>query len=336
MITGKKLLSLSPEVILSFVTEYDIYRFYCTRPFTLNKPFNSPMPGRGDSVASFLIGNKNGFLYHIDFGDSRFRGNCFDFVKQLLMLPDFHQTLKKIDKDFGLGISDGKVTDVRTQIITYQQPKMEEKRPAYIQVKVRKNFNKAELKYWEGYYQDENDLRDEFIYPLKEVLIDKVQYGWKKDELIFGYLFEDKYWKIYRPFAENPKLKWKNNAPIDTVDGLENVRGCKNAIVTKSKKDKMVLRKIFPCVCAVQNESLVALNQNTISYLNEQCENVYINYDADAPGKKNSRIVTETLGYKHVNVPDIFLKEGIKDFADLARIHGLDIVKNHLNEKNII
>jgi hypothetical protein len=332
MIGGKKRLLLCPENILSMITEYDIYRYYCTKPFKLNIPFNSPMPGRGDGIPSFLIGNKHGFMFHIDFGDSRYRGTCFDFVQQICMTPNFNETLKRIDRDFGLGISGGVVKDFKKEIITYEQPKMEQKRSTTIQVKVRKKFSIQELEYWALFHQTEEDLRREHIYPIKEYFINKLKFVPDKGELCFGYLYLGKYWKIYKPFSED---KWMSNVPIDTVDGLENIVNCEKAIVTKSKKDKMVLLKIFPCVCAVQNESIVALNEHTIKHLNENAKEVFINYDADAPGKKNSHMVTKLFGYKHINVPDSFVEEGVKDFADLAKLKGLAFVENYFSIKNL-
>jgi hypothetical protein len=39
-----------------------------------------------------------------------------------------------------------------------------------------------------------------------------------------------------------------NNVPLDTLEGKENIIDCDTAIITKSKKDLMVLKKVYPCV----------------------------------------------------------------------------------------
>ena len=45
-----------------------------------------------------------------------------------------------------------------------------------------------------------------------------------------------------------------NNVPITAMDGKEDIINCNVAFINKSKKDYMVMKKVFPCCCAVQNE----------------------------------------------------------------------------------
>jgi hypothetical protein len=331
---GRKKQILTQEIILSKISEYDIYRFYLGRDFKVNRPIASPMPGRKDDNPSFLIGNKHGFLYHIDFGDSYYRGRCFDFVKQIRLLVNNYDVLKLIDRDFGLGILDDTEIKDYKQIVAKYKPDIQiVKEFSLIQCKARKFFHTDELLYWKSYFQTENDLREEQVYPLTEVWINKVRVSISPTEMVFGYLYEDK-WKIYRPFAKNKKEKWRTNVPIDLMDGLENVKGCDKALITKAKKDKMVIRKIFPCVASVQNESVVAINPENLDFIKKNSREQWINFDSDAPGKKASWSYTTEFNFKHINVPDSLFP--IKDFADMAKEKGLEAVREHFKLKGLI
>src|SRR5688572_15404557 len=102
-ITGKKKTELTMDVILSKVSEFDIYKWYMpTKDWKLNDVTHSPFSS--DSNPSFLIGNKFGNLTHIAFNDTSKRGDCFSFVKQLYNLATLNDVLEKIDFDMGLGI----------------------------------------------------------------------------------------------------------------------------------------------------------------------------------------------------------------------------------------
>lgn len=331
MVTGRKIAHLTPEWILrQGVTEYDIYRQFLGEDFTIGRTMSSPMPGRRDSNPSFLIGNRGGFLYHLDMGDSRFRGNAFSFVQQKLMLLNFDDALKAIAKEFNLNTIDYKEGAKRP---IFEQPK-EVAKPAFIQVLYSTKFTNPELAYWHSYHIDHQELIDNEIYHIEQLLVNRRKAMMRRHELAFGYKCGPK-WKVYRPCACKDR-KWISSIPIDAVEGLENLRGAKRGIVTKSRKDRIILLKFIPNVCSVQNESMVALNSNTISFLQSECEEVYINYDSDEPGKKNSWAVTTEFGFKHLNVPDKYLVEGIKDFSDLAKVHGLQAVGDYLVLKNII
>lgn len=333
MVAGKKKLRLTAESILERVTEYDIYRYYMGENFKTGKVMQSPMPGRGDNHPSFMVGNRCGFLYHIDYADSRFRGNCFQFVMQKEMLPSYNDALTKIDRDFNLGISS---LSTELPVPVFNQPLITEdtEGPAHFIVQYSGKFTNEELRYWEQYYITKKELEENEIFAIRKFLINRQLQPIGKGELVFGYR-KRPFWKVYRPYACK-RRKWQMNMPIDSVENLEALKGWDNGVVTKARKDRVVLQKFMPYVCSVQNESLVALNQDSISFLQENVTNIYINYDADEPGKRNSWKVTTEFGFKHLNVPDNYLTEGIKDFADLIKAYGPDKVYNYLQSKNIV
>ena len=334
MITGERKIKLSIDAILSRISEYDIFRYYMpNQDWKLNRVTYSPF--RHENNPSFVIGNKLGYLSFIDFADTSKRGSCFDFVKALFNLRDTSEVLRLIDKDFNLGFVNGVYTDDYKKIVSeYKQPELE-KRYSLIQVKTRK-FTNRELEYWAEYHQDLQDLRDNNIYSIKELYLNKQRFVLGDNELRFGYLYEGQYWKIYRPYA-NKKHKWMpNNVPITAMDGKENIKDCKTAFINKSKKDYMVMKKIFPCSCAVQNEGLGCFSHENVEYLKANSDRQILSFDADDVGVQNSVQITKMFDFDYTNVPRQYLAEGIKDWADLAKVHGLKVIEDYLKSKQIL
>lgn len=333
MIKGKKKVVLTQETILKRISEYDIYKYYMPEKWEPNHVTNSPF--RYDPTPSFLISNKYGNLGYIDFGDDQFRGDCIHFVRQLYSLPSLDITLKKIDQDFGLGISSGKPTNVYKKIISqYKQPESVGKRYTKIQVQPKK-FTNSDLAYWNLFHLDEIDLKREDIYSVSKIFLNKKRFTFDETQPIFGYYY-DGYWKIYRPF-ENKKRKWlPNNVPITTMDGKDCIKNVDIAFINKSKKDYMVIRKVLIASCAVQNEGIACFSQENIKFLRENSKMQVLSFDSDIAGVKSSLQITKLFNFGYCNVPRKYLAEGIKDWADLAKKYGMKEIENYLKLKQII
>jgi DNA primase len=333
MITGERKTKISIKAILSRISEYDIFRYYMPhRDWKINRVTYSPF--RHENNPSFMIGNKLGYLMFIDYSDTSKRGDCFNFV-QTLHNVSTSDALRMIDKDFGLGFSTGVVTGEYKKIIAeYKQPEIE-KRNSLIQVKVRK-FTQDELDYWAMYHQNIQDLRDNNIYSIKELYLNKQRFPLEENELRFGYLYEGQYWKIYRPFAHKKKKWMPNNVPITAMDGKENIKNCEVAFINKSKKDYMVMKKLFPCSCAVQNEGLGCFSHENVEYIKANSDRQILSFDADDVGVQNSKQITQMFDFDYTNVPRQYLTEGIKDWADLAKVHGLNAIEECLKQKGLL
>lgn len=333
MIQGRKRTHLTTDSILEKISDYDIYKFYMPHQnWKINVVTYSPF--RNEKNPSFIIGYRGGTLRFIDFGDSSKKGGCFDFVMMLFNIS-LYDAMLMIDRDFDLGIISGSSTKNYERIVSdYAQPTATSKREYFIQVKTRK-FTNEELAYWNGYYQDIDDLRANNVYSIDTVYLNKQKFPIKDTELRFGYLYEG-YWKIYRPFADK-KSKWMpNNVPITMMDGLEDITDCDVAFINKSKKDYMVMKKIFPCCCAVQNEGMGCFSEENVEFIKENSERQILSFDSDETGVKNSKLISDKFGFDYCNVPKIYLDEGIKDWADLARIHGLKTIEKYLTQKELI
>lgn len=333
MIKGNKKIALTADAILEKISDYDIFRFYMPdKSWKLNHVAFSPF--RKERNPSFLISNRNGFISFIDFADTNLRGNCFHFVKMLFNLSTHDDVLKMIDKDFGLGILSGSSTEEYKKLISeYKQPEIT-KRTALIQAVTRK-FTNRELEYWNQYHQSLDDLKANNVYAIKKVYLNKQLFYINDDELTFGYLY-DGHWKIYRPYGDK-KNKWvPNNVPITTMDGLSDIAKCSIAFINKSKKDYMVMKKLFPCSCAVQNEGIACFSPENVEYLKANSDVQILSFDSDVTGVQNSQQITKLFDFEYLNVPRTYLKEGIKDWADLAKAHGMGAIEECLKKKELL
>ena len=333
MIQGKKRINLTPKNILDKISEYDIYKMYMPyQNWKINVVTYSPF--RNEKTPSFVINYRGGTLRFIDFGDSSKKGGVFDFVMMLFNIS-LYEAMVLIDKDFDLGIYNVSLTRKYERIVSeYVQPEISIKKEFFIQCKTR-NFTNEELAYWNDYYQDTDDLRANNVYSIDTLYLNKKKFPLKDSELRFGYLYEG-HWKIYRPFASK-KNKWMpNNVPITMMDGLDDIRDCEIAFIQKSKKDYMVMKKIFPCCCAVQNEGLGCFSEENVEYLKDNSDRQILSFDSDETGVKNSQMITDKFGFEYCNVPKIYLEEGIKDWALLVKEKGLKTVERILTEKQLI
>lgn len=334
-ITGRlKPSFLTPEKILDKITEYDIFKYYMPNTdWETNVVTFSPF--RNERNPSFMIGNKQGRLTFIDFADTSKRGSCFDFVRMSFNLKDLKEVLALIDRDFGLGFSRETNTEQYKRIVSqYIQPVRAVKAYSNIQVIV-KSFTNEELAYWNQYHQSLDDLKANNVYSISKVYLNKQLFP-DPFELRFGYLYEDK-WKIYRPHAKDKKSKWiPNNVPITAMDGKDDIKQCDVAFINKSKKDYMVMKKLFPCSCAVQNEGLGCFSVENVEYIKSNSASQILSFDSDVVGVENSQQITKIFGFDYCNVPRKYLSEGIKDWADLCRVHGMKAIENYLKEKQLL
>jgi DNA primase len=334
MIQGTKKLKLEINTILSKISEFDIFMFYMpNKNWKLNHVTNSPF--REEKNPSFVIGNKNGYLSYIDFGNTSKRGDCFQFVKDLFNLSSMDEVLRMIDRDFGLGIASGRDLGSYKMIVSnYEQPENLGKRYSLIQVKTKK-FTNEELAYWNQYHQDITDLRRENVYSVDKIYLNRQLFPSKSTELKFGYLY-DGHWKIYRPFG-NKRNKWvPNNVPITAMDGKEDVKDCDVAFINKSKKDYMVMKKVFPNCCAVQNEGIACFSEENVEYLKSNSKKQILSFDSDVTGVQNSQQITKMFNMEYCNVPKHLLQEGIKDWADWSKVYGIKPIEEYLKQKQLL
>ena len=333
MIGGDKVKDICVAEVLKNITDYDIFRYYMPHDnWQIGKATYSPF--RNEKTGSFIISQHNNRLSFYDFGDSSKKGDCFKFVELLFNVPHY-KALAIIDRDFGIGIFPENRTKKYTKIITtYDEPEIVEKKYSFIQVKTRK-FNHDELAYWNMFHQDLQDLKDNHIYAIDKVYLNKKIMYKDNGDLRFGYLYEDR-WKIYSPYSSK-EFKWvPNNVPITAMDGKQNLSIEHPVFINKSKKDYMVIKKLYPYSCAVQNEGASCFSKENVEFLKSNSSSQILSFDSDDTGVKNSKAITKEHDFKYCNVHRVYLKEGLKDWSDLAKKYGMIVVEHYLKQKGII
>ena len=336
MIKGREKETLTLKTVLSRVSQYDIYKYYLGHDFDFRKKYISPF--REDKTPS--LGFKyvsNGDIIYRDFGDDRYRGNIIKFMYQLYGL-NYNEALKKIDEDLDLGILKPATGDKKFKITLTKLPEFKEK-DNVIQITTR-SFTEEDIKYWWQYHISLKELIENDVYSIEKLWLNKVPFIFKSN-LRFAYLYDDKF-KIYQPY--NKECKWITNTRNSYVSGIDLIKyKCHTGIqdnkliITKSKKDEIILKKFFKDVCSVQSEGTGSLTGETIEYLKKHygAKNIYIFFDSDQPGVKASKYYTDH-GLNYVNIPRIYLYEGIKDCGDLVKEKGLDTLENYLRIKKLI
>ena len=98
----------------------------------------------------------------------------------------------------------------------------------------------------------------------------------------------------------------------------------------------MVMKKIFPCCCAVQNEGVGCFSDENVEYLKANSDRQILSFDSDETGVHNSKQITELFDFEYINVPRRYLSEGIKDWADLVKNYGYGPVEDHLKQKQLL
>ncbi len=326
---------ITKEELLSIVDPFDVYLRYFGR-FQPNVPICNHL--RGERDPSFIIGTKSGAWRHWDFGDGYWRGDCIDLVQQIYRIG-FTEAIEKIDSDFRLGLGDG--TTIIPHLAT-EKSLSEHSGPPFFQVIIRP-FKPIELEYWNSYHLDGKDLAEADIYAPHKIWRNRRRLTLV--DMTFCYYYEDlETWKLYRPLQEDNKKivykrKWDTGQiPFDYCDGLNDMKECTFAYLTKSRKDRMVLRKALgtDCVSDVQAEDPHCISDNTINIFKERSEIQVTVFDNDNKGKLSSQWLTNEHGFRHCNVPDGHREQGITDFADLARAEGLEAVFNHFNLKGLV
>jgi hypothetical protein len=324
---------INKEFVLKQVSEAQIFSYYFGS-FKIGYPYPSVFRRDRTPSTNFFINRAGHLLYH-DFGTGD-NWDCFSFVATLFSIT-YGDAIRKIASDFGLiDPSLKKVNDSLLQKTDILDTKVKKKTKIQINAK---RFSEEELLYWKQYEITAGDLkRDGQVFSVKELFIGEFIVPNKGDHMRFAFIenFKGKeYTKVYSP--TNKYMKWISNFPLSIPFNYEKLdRSSDTCIITKSKKDQLVLRKIFPSVIATQNESVSALPEEIQKDLLSTFKRCIIFWDNDETGVTNCKKLND-LGFGYFNIPKNYLNSfGIKDASDYVSYYGLDALKELLREKQLL
>lgn len=331
MYTTRHIKDLTSKTILDLISEYQIFKYYIGRDFDIGDTISSPY--RTDKNPSFRVYRTSHGLYSLRFQDyaTSDQGSCFDLVMRIYNCT-FFDSLRIIDRDFGLNINDptgqlATVSRLFTDIPEYQK--------CIIKVKIRSWLNNDKV-FWGDYGISINTLIYHDIFPLECFNISGNQNTCKN--ITYGYYFGEGMWKIYRPLEE--RFRWLSNTTTDIIQGFNQLpKKADILVITKSLKDCMLLYELEIAAIAPQSEHVV-INEDIMSELKNKFKKIYVLFDFDYTGIKGGN------KYKKLySIQPLYLTNGrfrtinykAKDISDYYKFYGkeslLKLIEQIKNKK---
>ena len=294
---------------------------------------NYPSPFREDKKFSFgFFYNEFGELISNDFARDE-KLDCIAFVAKKFGIT-YSEAIQKIMFDFNFHEQDVNCTP---SIIESNSVLFDEKfkKKTKIQI-IQKDFNEKELKFWNQYEITKEELINDDVYAYEAAYINKRFIS--SAEIRFAFYQKDLtnngYFKLYQPYETD--YKWVSNIPLSLPFGIDKLKYQSDTlIITKGKKEQIILKKLFPDVLATQNESLSSIT-NCIEESKKFKRTVVI-YDADDPGVSACTEITQKYNWEYFNTPRyLFTSRKIKDVADYVFYYGIKSLEKRLKEKLIL
>jgi KaiC/GvpD/RAD55 family RecA-like ATPase len=308
-------MNISKETILSKVSSYEILNYYLQSyegkgSLIAGKNFSNPLINVQQETPSFnVFPNSAGEWGFKDFatGDS---GSCFDLVMRLHNLS-FPEALEKIHDELCPKHGANKQP--------FQLSKESEKIAEKDYKIVRKRFGAIDLAFWERYGINENTLCKYNVSSLEEFSsVSKVGKEYKikssYDSLIFAY--ENNGWtKLYKPLDDKKyKFQYLGTKDPGFIFGLEQLPEHSDIlIITGGEKDVMSL-SAHGFNAITLNSETATLDHQIAGQLKLRFNKIFVLYDNDETGLKQSRILAKTHGFHRLVLPE-FQDEG-KDISD--------------------
>jgi|TARA_R110000782_G_scaffold18150_2_gene50133 hypothetical protein len=321
---------LHTDVILSKITEYDIFRYYCPNFKDLGKLFPSDL--REDRSPTVSIIPYNGKLLYKDFGHSDHTFDCFNYIKFKYNCT-FIDSLRIIDSDFNLNLSSKKASIKFTMgIMAYRQNKVPSFAKTEVILKKRKRlWTRADANFWRQYLVSKQILLMFGVEPVSHFWVNSTRFTCKS--ITYAFRFKTRY-KIYSPYEETNK--WLSNTKKTDVQGYDQLpyKG-ERLIITSSLKDVMCLHAAGYNAIALQSEMQIP-SDKLISELKTRFKTIDILYDNDFdkvtnPGQTMAVKICDLYGFNNICIPDSYQS---KDPSDLVKsVSRFNELKNILNEQ---
>jgi len=321
---------LHKDVILSKITEYDIFMYYIPSFKELGKSFCSEL--RQDKSPTVSIIPYNGRLLYKDFGNSEHSFDCFSYVKYKYN-SSFIGALRIIDCDFKLNLSNNTENKQFTMgIMGYRQSNTPSlTKPSVLIYKKRRPWNSKDVKFWSKYLVNRKTLSMFAVEPISHFWVNAARFTCKS--ISYAFKFKNRY-KIYSPYEV--KNKWLSNTTKADIQGFDQLPLSGNRlIITSSLKDVMCLHAAGYNAIAMQSEMQIP-TEKLISELQERFTTIEILYDNDFdkesnPGQTMAKKICDLYGFNNICIPSD-LKS--KDPSDLvSKVGNFNELKNILNEQ---
>ena len=315
---------LSKDMVLSRVTELDIFSYYCANFKEIGVKFCSPL--RKDSHPSVTITMYNGKLLYKDYGHPEHSMDCFGFIMHSFKC-NFFESLCIVDNDFRLGLAHIKSASEFTKgYMGFRSSKtVKVKRATTIRKKSRP-WMKKDAEFWSKYLISKKTLCTFGVSPISHYWINEHRFSC---ELSYAYKIGNKY-KIYSPYEET---KWISNTTKKHVQGFAQLpeRG-DLCIITSSLKDVMCLFEMGIPAVALQSEMQMP-EEAFIKMVQSRFKKVALFYDNDFNNPNNpgqsmaSKICKEFYPLTNIYLPEDYECKDLSDYiARFGRTEGLKTI----------
>lgn len=317
---------LTREAVLERVSQEAIFYHYLRIPVRGKKYFCNPLREDRHAGCSFFLSH-HGRLVFMDWASGE-QYDCFDAVMQYLQVG-FYQALQLINQDFQLGLdapvltgyTAGSAPVIRQDIL-----------PLTATVKAKLSarsqpMSEDDLGYWKQFGADAQRLEKYEVFAARTVFNhDKPLVTYSRKQPVYGYEFEDKSLKIYRPFADR-QGKWFNCAPSTTLQGYVQLPETGDLLlISKAMKDVMSLDEQGIPAISPQSESG---DIKGLEELRKRFSHIVVLYDNDDAGRAAARQLQVREQLYTIEVP---VSSGCKDLAEYRRQYGKDNTSRLLDQ----
>ena len=322
--------SLTKENILKRIDSYQLFRVYCKNFREIDKKFSSEF--RKDKEPSCVIIYWDGDLMYKDFGERSYR--IFDYIARKFHL-DYNEALKKVNKDFGLGLGCDSDCAIASLVIPEKLSDnlMDRKKiSTIIEIKPR-NWTQKDKEYWNSYkiptkLLEYHNIKSISNYKITSVVLDNISY--RINPFMLAYSI-DYYWNdgVFRRKLYFPQSKIKrfiSNVDATIVQGwtLLPKYGGEILFITKSYKDILIFNLLGYWAIAPNNEGAY-IPEAVMEKLKRRWKRIYLWFDNDEGGIKGATSFSEkfslSMTYNPIGEPkdpsDFVKKYSLGKFDDL-------------------
>jgi len=325
--------------ILKKVSEFSIWKKYCHNFEEIDKSFKSEL--YVDSKPGCRITDRYGNLLYKDFGTGD-HYNCFTYIQKKYGCT-FYEALHIIANDFK--IKDIKI-DINPSVIVandaINNPHKPRIRPR-IEI-VSQNYTSTDYDYWGKYGISLQTLEDEEIISCRYAYLVKgditTVFEYKKSNPIYAYKEYDYEtnefigYKIYFPLANKKTgIRFLNNSSRKNIDGYSKLpKKGDLLIITKSRKDRIVLKKLGYWAVSLSSETAGLPIEVYIDFDNRfnRLACLYDNKISDDEGVKSAnKLKVQYNKFQLIFIPE---ETGCKDISEFVHKYGEQEAKELLKK----
>jgi hypothetical protein len=339
----KKLILTKYDQVSIFANYLDINPSeidYCLQSVSnkISNPLrNDPNPSLGfTTVIDREVGVFKIRMY--DFGDSYYRGDCFDLVGKLLSTNSSDSVgFITICKDIINTMERGNSVNYRTLI-----PSIQKFTNIHVEPRL---WNSFDINLWDSWGLHFNEIRQD-VYPISKAYVNHMlDYKYNSSDPGYAWITDYKdnepLYKLYYPNRGKKKgdlPRFKTNNKYYPLEGIHKMKAADILVITKSWKDRLLIKKIVTKlhskytieVTNVSAEGIV-ISKEFITNLNTIYIKLVSNFDFDRAGLIGSGILKRQYGverFMFTNGKYGTINFGGKDATDICKAFGYDYISN--------